>query len=156
MGELITIDIQDLDIREGTIRIHGKGDRERIVFLPDENLRSLLRIYLKARGAAFPLTERVIITPQGRAANTQYVRLLVRKAGEAAGIGQRITPHMLRHSTATHLLNSGVDIRHVQKLLGHQSITTTQIYTQVSTDMLKRVIAEGHPMRGMWEESMDN
>jgi len=151
VGELAGIEIQDMDIPEGTIRIHGKGDRERIVFLPDQNLRNLLWIYLKTRKAASPLTERIIITTQGRAADTQHVRTLVRKAGEAAGIERRITPHMLRHSTATHLLNSGVDIRHVQKLLGHQSITTTQIYTQVSTDMLKRVITEGHPMRGMWE-----
>nr|VFJ54731.1 MAG: integrase/recombinase XerD [Candidatus Kentron sp. DK] len=152
VGELTAIEVQDMDIREGTIRIHGKGDRERMVFLPDQNLRNLLGIYLKARRAVLPSTERLIVTPQGRAADTQYVRTLVRKAGEAAGIGQRITPHMLRHSTATHLLNAGVDIRHVQKLLGHQSITTTQIYTQVSTDMLRRVIAKGHPMRGMWEE----
>jgi len=146
VAELTAIRLKDLNLGEGSLKIHGKGDRERMVFLPDAATVRLVRAYIRARAAAPLKTDHLIVTTRGTAATTQFVRVLVRKAGEAANIPRRITPHMLRHSTATHLLDSGVDIRHVQKLLGHQSITTTQIYTQVSDSMLKKAIFRGHPM----------
>ena len=147
VSELAAIEIKDIDLSDHSIRIHGKGDRERLVYLPDARTHDLLQGYLTARGAKAPNTTHFLVNTQGKATNPQYLRLLVRRAGEAAKIERRITPHMLRHSTATHLLNEGADIRHVQRLLGHQSITTTQIYTQVSDRMLKSVICRSHPIR---------
>jgi integrase/recombinase XerD len=149
VGELVSLGIHDMDLQEGSIRIHGKGDRERIVFLPYPETRELIRTYLKLRAKRHPTNESLLIIPKGRAADSQYIRQLVSKAGENAGLNRRITPHMLRHTTATELLNNGVDIRFVQKLLGHQSITTTQIYTQVTDVALRRAITKGHPMRGL-------
>lgn len=146
VAELVSIRIEDIDLSEGTIRIHGKGDRERLVFLPGHSLCKLLGIYIQVRQKIAINNDYLIITSRGSKANTQYARLLVRDAGESARLTRRITPHMLRHSTATHLLNSGIDIRFVQRLLGHQSITTTQIYTQVSDTMLKQVLIKKHPM----------
>lgn len=147
VGELAAIQLKDIDLAAQSIKIHGKGDRERLVFLPSKDLLKILTNYIELRKALFISNPALLLTKQYKAADTQYIRLLVRRAGEQANIDRRITPHMLRHSTATHLLNNGVDIRFVQKLLGHQSITTTQIYTQVGDAMLKQVVCDGHPMR---------
>ena len=145
VGELAAIELNDINTLEKTIRIHGKGDRERLVFLPGEELANLLNSYLSARKQIIN-NKQLINTTRNASADTQYIRLLIRRTGETAKLNRRITPHMLRHSTATHLLNSGIDIRFVQRLLGHQSITTTQIYTQVGDAMLKQIVCEGHPM----------
>ncbi|MGB0711977.1 MAG: tyrosine-type recombinase/integrase [Gammaproteobacteria bacterium] len=147
IGELASVSLPDIDLNEACIRIHGKGDRERIVYLPDSRIRDLVRAYMSTRHTREPGHDGLLITTRGRAADTQYLRLLVRRAGEAARLERRITPHMLRHSAATHLLSAGADIRYVQRLLGHQSITTTQIYTQVSDQMLKKVVCKTHPIR---------
>jgi len=146
VGELVSIEINDVSAEDKKIKIKGKGDRERVVFLPDQQLINLISTYESARNHFQPQTQILLINTRGTALNTQVVRLHVRNAGETANLDRRITPHMLRHSAATHLLDSGVDIRHVQKLLGHQSITTTQIYTHVSDTQLKEVICKSHPM----------
>ncbi|MCP5352578.1 MAG: tyrosine-type recombinase/integrase [Chromatiales bacterium] len=147
VSELTNIELDRLHLDEGVIHIVGKGDRERQVFITDQRLDERLRTYLRARRQLHPDHGFLITTPHSHPASTQYVRALVREAGERAHITRRITPHMLRHSAATKLLEAGVDIRFVQRLLGHQSITTTQIYTQVSNENLKRVIRKGHPLR---------
>ncbi len=147
VGELVSLKILDMDLQEGSIRIHGKGDRERVVFLPYPETRELIRAYLKLRVKRLPTGDSLLIIPLGRPADSQHIRKLICKAGENAGLNRRITPHMLRHTTATELLNNGVDIRFVQKLLGHQSITTTQIYTQVTDVALRKAITRGHPMK---------
>lgn len=146
VGELVGIKIDDISLEDRTVRIKGKGDRERLVFLPDQHLVALIKIYKSARKRFNPNTKILLINTRGGSLETQLVRLQIRRIGELAKLTRRITPHMLRHSTATHLLDSGVDIRHVQKLLGHQSITTTQLYTHVSDTKLKSVICKSHPM----------
>ncbi len=146
VGELAAITLEDIDLQSQTIKIHGKGDRERLVFLPNSQLSEQIASYLYARECFSSNCKYLIITTRGTRADTQYIRILIRIAGEEANITRRITPHMLRHSTATHLLNSGIDIRFVQKLLGHQSITTTQIYTQVGDAILKQVVCDSHPI----------
>jgi len=150
VGELVNIKINDIAVEDKTIKINGKGDRERMVFLPDQQLIALINIYKSTRKNFYPNTQIMLINTRGGALNTQMARLLIRRIGEQAKLKRRITPHMLRHSAATHLLDSGVDIRHVQKLLGHQSITTTQIYTHVSDAHLKSVICKSHPIGGLW------
>lgn len=152
VGELTQVSISDIDLDEATVRIKGKGNRERQVFLPDEKIRTLIGIYINTRSQFSPSTSILLINTRGTAASTQLIRLLMRKAGEQARLTRRTTPHMMRHSTATHLLNAGVDIRHVQRLLGHQSIMTTQIYTHVSDDQLKQVICKTHPINEIMEK----
>lgn len=148
VGELVSIQIPNINLGEAAIKINGKGNRERIVFLPDNELTTLLSTYLKLRSHYNPDHSTLLINSRSTPATTQLIRLTLRKTAKQANL-KRITPHMLRHSAATHLLNAGVDIRHVQKLLGHQSITTTQIYTHVSDAQLKSVIRKSHPMGGL-------
>lgn len=146
VGELVSIKEPDINLDEGTIKILGKGNRERQVFLPDKQICTLIKAYSNIRSAYTPITDILLINTRGGAVSTQLIRLYIRKAGEQANLEQRITPHMLRHSTATHLLIAGLDIRYVQHLLGHQSIITTQIYTHIGNAELKSKICEKHPL----------
>nr|VFJ92457.1 MAG: integrase/recombinase XerD [Candidatus Kentron sp. LFY] len=140
VGELVKIQLEDLNLEEGTIYIHGKGNRERVVFLPDRLLVRLLRDYLGHRTSLSPDHPHVLVNTRGAPATPQFIRQLVTRTGENAKLARRVTPHMLRHTCATHLLDAGVDMRYVQKLLGHQSITTTEIYTHVDKSRLKELI----------------
>lgn len=147
VGELTAVRLPDLRAEDGTIRIFGKGARERRVFVAEPEIKRLLRLYLKQRQRRAPATDHLLVTPQGQALTPQAVRLRLRRAGAAAGLERRITPHMLRHTAATQLLEAGVDIRFVQKLLGHHSIATTQIYTQVSDASLQKVMRRARHLR---------
>nr|VFK56551.1 MAG: integrase/recombinase XerD [Candidatus Kentron sp. TUN]VFK62894.1 MAG: integrase/recombinase XerD [Candidatus Kentron sp. TUN] len=140
VGELVKIELDDLNLKEGMIYIHGKGDRERVVFLPDRLLTHLLRDYLSHRASLSPNHARLLVNIRGTPASPQFIRRLVIQTGENTKLTRRITPHMLRHTCATHLLDAGMDMRYVQKLLGHQSITTTEVYTHVSEGKLKELI----------------
>lgn len=140
VGELAAVCLGDVDVTDGVVTVNGKGSRQRRVFLSDEDVKRLVTAYLTARTALRPRGESLIVTPRGTAATTQFLRKLVVEAGEAAALTRRVTPHMLRHTAATHLLEAGVDIRFVQRLLGHQSISTTEGYTRVSDGSLKATI----------------
>jgi integrase/recombinase XerD len=139
VGELAAVTLADVDLIEGVIVVNGKGSRQRRVFLPDDSVTRLTETYLKARADHGPQSPSFMVTPRAHPATTQFLRELVTETSEQAGL-RRITPHMLRHTTATHLLEAGVDIRFVQKLLGHHSITTTEGYTRVSDTSLKEKI----------------
>lgn len=142
VGELATVRLTDIAAEAGVITVTGKGNRQRRVFLPSESLLRLLRCYLAARAARQPAHDAFILSPGGGQPTTHHLRMMVRGAAEAAGLERRITPHMLRHTAATHLLEAGVDIRFVQRLLGHQSISTTEGYTCVTDEALREVIWE--------------
>ena len=159
VGELVSITLQRLDLEEGVIAIIGKGDRERRVFVADSALRRLLAAYLEARarlgtGAAGAVgaaaTEPLLVNSRGRPASTQLIRKLLARLATGAGLARHVTPHMLRHSAATHLLEAGVDIRYVQRLLGHHSIATTELYTQVSDGSLKSAITAAGARERVW------
>ena len=137
-----------VDVEDGTITIVGKGNRQRRVFVPDE-LKSLLRDYRAARERCAAAAETFLVNSRGAAASPQMIRRLVRIHGERCAVRNRVTPHMFRHSVATYLLEEGVDIRYVQRLLGHRSISTTEIYTHVADAALKVRITEKHPRRGI-------
>ena len=137
-----------VDVEDGTITIIGKGNRQRRVFVPDE-LKSLLRDYRTARDRAPSSAETFLVNSRGEAASPQMIRRLVRLHGERSSVRDRVTPHMFRHSVATYLLEEGVDIRYVQRLLGHRSISTTEIYTHVADAALKVKVTERHPRRGI-------
>ncbi|MGN6182665.1 MAG: tyrosine-type recombinase/integrase [Thermoanaerobaculia bacterium] len=137
-----------VDVEDGTITIIGKGNRQRRVFIPDE-LKSLLSDYRIARDRVATSADTFIVNSRGEAGSPQMIRRLIRIHGERSEVRDRITPHMFRHSVATYLLEEGVDIRYVQRLLGHRSISTTEIYTHVADAALKVKVTEKHPRRGI-------
>ena len=140
VGEACSIRLRDIDLEGRTIRIMGKGSRERHVFLIDSQLLKLVRRYLKARASLSPPTDHLLVTTRGTQASTDYIRRKLHEVAKAAKVGRTVTPHMLRHTAATQLLECGVDIRFVQRLLGHSSIATTEIYTHVSDVALRAAI----------------
>jgi site-specific recombinase XerD len=148
VSELASLLDAAVDVDDGTITIIGKGNRQRRVFVPDE-LKSLLRDYRAARDRCASSADTFLVNSRGEAASPQMIRRLVRVHGERSAVRDRVTPHMFRHSVATYLLEEGVDIRYVQRLLGHRSISTTEIYTHVADAALKVKVTEKHPRRGI-------
>lgn len=147
VSELASMLDAAVDVDDGTITIVGKGNRQRRVFLP-EDLKSLVCDYRAARDRCAS-ADTFLVNSRGEAASPQMIRRLVRIHGERSDVRDRVTPHMFRHSVATYLLEEGVDIRYVQRLLGHRSISTTEIYTQVADAALKLRITEKHPRKGI-------
>jgi integrase/recombinase XerD len=153
ISELVGLSLGDLDVDGGSLRAFGKGAKERIVPLVGM-AREAMRDWLAAsgRGALEPErwarrgdAEAVFLNARGGRLSRQGAWGIVRRHGEAVGIGDKLSPHVLRHSCATHLLDHGADIRVVQELLGHASISTTQVYTMVSTERLRAAWAAAHP-----------
>lgn len=147
--ELVNLNDTDLDIRGGTIRVRGKGRRERLGIV-GSHAQSALRAWLAARPkAALPGGGRAIqplfTNKFGTRLSVRGVARLLEKHLATAGLAGRASPHTLRHSFATHLLDAGADIRSVQELLGHKSLVTTQIYTHVTTARLLEAFDRAHP-----------
>ena len=147
VAELCDIRLCDVDLENGTILIHGKGNRERIVYIIDKNLRVKFEKYYKKRHEILIDAENFFITKRYTPASPDFIRRNLHQLVKRANIKKRVTPHMIRHSAATHLLEAGVDIRYVQKLLGHSSISTTEIYTHVSNASLQAVLTKANPRR---------
>jgi len=145
VSELCGIRLTDLNLEDGIIRIHGKGNRERFVYLVDSGVQALLRRYLRGRNGSPRDHDILLLTSRGTSATPDFIRRNLHTLVGKTRINKRVTPHMLRHSAATHLLEAGVDIRFVQRLLGHSSISTTEIYTHVSDVSLHALLAERNP-----------
>ena len=151
ISELVGLDRRDLDLDDGLIRVLGKGSKERIVPV-GRSARDALGVYL-AQGRPQLVRpnrsagdgEAVVLNVRGGRLSRQSCWKMVRTAGERAGLTGRLSPHVLRHSCATHMLERGADIRVVQELLGHASISTTQVYTKVSPERLRAVYEAAHP-----------
>jgi len=141
----ITKDRLDLDLRY--VRVVGKGNRERIVPVGKAAVKAVRRYLAEAREVLLRgrTSDRVFVTRLGAPLRREDLWTIVRKHALAAGIRKKVSPHTLRHSFATHLLAGGADVRHVQEMLGHASVRTTQIYTHVETERLRRVHREFHP-----------
>lgn len=137
VSELLGLRRQDVDLEEGWIKVLGKGKKERIVPVGGK-ARQALRIYEEQNGKSEPKGHLFNLTPRS-------VQRMIRKYVLKAGIAKRVTPHTLRHSYATHLLESGADLRGIQELLGHSSLSTTQKYTHVSLKQLMEVYDKSHP-----------
>lgn len=144
VGELVQIELQNVFINERKIKIFGKGSRERYVFLSDKELSQLLNHYIKQRLITEPTSDHLLVNSRGKSASTQFIRKLIKNIANSAHTQTHVTPHMLRHSAACELLNSGLDIRFVQRLLGHSSISTTEIYTHVTDNTLQLKIEEAN------------
>ncbi|MBM3450491.1 MAG: site-specific tyrosine recombinase XerD [Armatimonadetes bacterium] len=152
VSELVGLDVADVDLSMEIARARGKGSKERVVPMGSHAVRALLRYLREARpviargGAAESL---FLHEPRGRRGarrmSRQEIWSVLRRHARAAGIDRPVSPHMLRHSFATHLLEGGADLRAVQEMLGHASIATTQIYTHVARDRIQQVYDSAHP-----------
>lgn len=140
VSELVTFRTADLDVPSRTIQVMGKGRRERLVYLTNDLVTRMASAYLTTRDHLGITHDRFFFNRANNPLSTSSMRARLVKAGEAAGLRRRVTPHMLRHSAATQLIESGVDIRFVQRLLGHASLTTTEIYTHVSDGALRNAV----------------
>ena len=147
VGELVSLNIEDFDLNGGMVRVLGKGNKERLVPFGSKAAAALDRWLEGARPlrAKSSEAEAVFLNLRGgRLTDRSVRRILDRRISEAA-IRGHVSPHALRHSFATHLLGAGADLRSIQELLGHSSLSTTQRYTHVSTDALMRVYDKAHP-----------
>ena len=148
MADTVALDVLDLDLDEATALVTGKGSKQRLVPLGTPAV-SALRAYLGRRlelKGDRPDPGAVFLSSRGRRLTRQSVWQMVRKHAERAGIPkERVSPHVLRHSVATHMVEGGADLRTVQEILGHASISTTQVYTRVSPRHLYEVFVEAHP-----------
>lgn len=149
VSELASVDLRDVVAEEGLIQVRGKGNRERRVYLSGTEAKRCLAEYLKARRRLVCDATRLMVTQEGFPIGPQTIRRRLISLARRAGIERRVTPHMLRHTAATQLVEAGVDIRFVQKLLGHASIATTQIYTQVSDSSLRSTLEKANTLRRM-------
>ena len=156
VSELVELDMADIDLQEGVLRVKGKGRKDRLTPIGSQAIAAVQK-YFEMRKAdprlVSKVTGRVFLNKHGESLSTRSVRRKLDKYLVTAGLDPGISPHTLRHSFATHLLNNGADLRSVQELLGHQSLSTTQIYTHLSTNRLKEVYDAAHPRAAVRPEA---
>jgi integrase/recombinase XerD len=147
VSELITLQLSQLNLRQGVVRVIGKGDKERLVPLGEEAIEWLERYLSDSRPHLIKNkpSDSLFTTRRGGSMTRQAFWYIIKRYANTAEIKQDLSPHTLRHSFATHLLNNGADLRVVQMLLGHSDLSTTQIYTHVATERLKDVHEQHHP-----------
>jgi integrase/recombinase XerC len=151
VSELVGINIDDLDCKEGWIMIMGKGRKQRMAPMGAKCKRAIAAYLDKGRPVLLSRssqnTPALFLNKSGGRLTARSIRNILNKYVEQLAIHQKVTPHTLRHTFATHLLNNGADLRSVQELLGHVKLSTTQIYTHVTKDRLKTIHEENHPRR---------
>ena len=147
VSELVSLDIDDVDIDESFVRCMGKGSKERIIPVHDEAVEAVKEYLEDGRPSlAGPAAGRALfVSRKGGRLTRQALWLILKGRAQSAGIERKITPHTLRHSFATHLLIGGAPLRHVQELLGHASITTTQVYTHLTSEHVRTQYESSHP-----------
>ena len=149
VGEVASLDVRDVDLHRGDVRVLGKGAKERVVPLPAQT-RASLAAYLDSRRAPGLLAEPLFLARRprrdgARRLGVRDIRRILKRRASRAGLVDRVHPHRLRHSYATHLLDMGADLREIQELLGHVSLSTTEKYTAVSAERLMEVYDNAHP-----------
>jgi integrase/recombinase XerD len=148
ISEAVGLAVDDLDLESGSVRLTGKGAKQRVVPVGSYARRAVEGYLVRGRPALVGAgrgSSALFLNARGRALTRQGAWGLLRSVAQRAGLGESLSPHTLRHSFATHLLDGGADVRVVQELLGHASVTTTQIYTLVTVDRLREVYAAAHP-----------
>jgi len=147
VSELISLKTDDVNLKTGFVRCIGKGSKQRVVPIGEIAARLIEQYIDRSRGrlAKGERSEYLFLSNLGRPMSRVRFWMIVKKHGRAAGIRKPITPHTLRHSFATHLLERGADLRSIQEMLGHASIATTEVYTHVTRDHLREVYREAHP-----------
>ena len=146
-SELVSLSELMVNLEEREVRVLGKGNKERITFF-SENARKWYEKYISAKRNEYKnyTPNIVFVNSRGERITTRSLRRLIADYAEKAGINKEVTPHVFRHSFATTLLNNKVDIRYLQELLGHSSISTTQVYTHVSKALLREIYIKAHPL----------
>lgn len=142
VGELVALQLRHVDLPSRTILVLGKGQRERYVYLSNEWIVNLIREYVGDRFVDEDPSDPLIVNRSGRPLTTAALRGRLLRTASELGMTKPLTPHMLRHTAATQLIESGVDIRFVQRLLGHASLTTTEIYTHVADKSLRHAVTQ--------------
>ena len=147
VSELVSLKVQDINLQAGYLMTIGKGGKERVVPIGESARRSLESYISKSRatGNGRGVSRYIFVSRLGDGMSRQAFWNLIKKRAVEAGIQKNISPHTLRHSFATHLLENGADLRSVQLMLGHADLSTTQIYTHITRERLKRLHAEHHP-----------
>jgi integrase/recombinase XerD len=149
ISEAVGLDVDDLDLDEGTVLLRGKGSKERMVPVGSFAQDAVNAYLVRARPELVPTSSTsggaLFLNARGGRLSRQSAWAVLARAAERAGVTRDVSPHTLRHSFATHLLDGGADVRVVQELLGHASVTTTQVYTLVTVDNLREVFATSHP-----------
>ncbi|WP_241901642.1 site-specific tyrosine recombinase XerD [Nocardioides houyundeii] len=148
ISEAVGLDVDDLDLEEGTVLLRGKGSKERLVPVGSYAVEAVQTYLTRARPGLVAQgrgTPAVFLNSRGGRLSRQSAWAVLAKAADRAGVTRDVSPHTLRHSFATHLIDGGADVRVVQELLGHASVTTTQVYTLVTVDNLREVFATAHP-----------
>lgn len=148
VSELVNLTLSRYNPKEAYLRVIGKGNKERLVPIGRSAMKSL-KYYLEYSRVHFPVVKNhedfIFLNQRGRQLSRVYVFTMIKKLAEMAGIKKNISPHTFRHSFATHLVEGGADLRAVQELLGHKSITTTEIYTHLSKEFLRETVENFHP-----------
>lgn len=147
VSELCNLQKNSIDLRTGIVKIYGKGSKERIIHVCDNEVKKQIKEYVDLFDIYLFQSDYFFINRLGNKLSEQSVRLMIQKYQKLSGVSKYITPHMFRHSFATLLLEEGVDIRYIQHMLGHSSISTTQIYTQVNMKQQKKILNTKHPRR---------
>jgi integrase/recombinase XerD len=148
ISEAVGLDVDEIDMESGTVRLVGKGSKERAVPIGSYAREAVSAYLVRGRPALAehgPGLPALFLNARGGRLSRQSAWTVLRAAAERAGVRRVVSPHTLRHSFATHLLDGGADVRVVQELLGHASVTTTQVYTLVTVDRLREVYATSHP-----------
>lgn len=146
VSELINIRLKDISVSNNSIRLFGKGSKERDVFY-GSYLEKKLNAYLKVRKEMLKgkSHDYLFLNTKGNKIGDRDIRAMIEKMAKKSGILKQVSPHVLRHTFATHMLDSGADLKTVQELLGHSNLATTQIYTHISNEQLRRVYLNTHP-----------
>lgn len=143
-SEIVGVDLGDLDLKSGRLVVLGKGNKERVVLFGGACLVALLE-YVRGERTAAVGSDALFTNSDGGRLTTRTLQNVVRRWAVQVGLPEDVSPHTLRHSFATHLLDGGADLKSVQQLLGHENLATTQIYTHVSIDRLRDSVAKAHP-----------
>jgi integrase/recombinase XerC len=144
VSELVGIDLNDIDLKNLTVKVMGKGGKERIVPVGSKAAEALNK-YLRERLDMNPTGDHLFVNTRGDRLNVRSVDRVIRKYAALAGIPKNVSPHVLRHTFATHLLGGGADLRAIQEMLGHKSLSTTQRYTHTSIEKLMEIYDKTHP-----------
>ena len=146
VGEIITIKLKDISFSNNSIIIKGKGNKERIVYFGSKCL-NLINLYLKNSYNKININnlEYLFLSKTGKKLNDREIRKIVDDAAIIANIEMKVSPHVLRHTFATHMLNEGADLRSVQELLGHENLSTTQVYTHLTNERIRNIYLNAHP-----------
>jgi integrase/recombinase XerC len=143
-SETVGVDLHHIDFKDRSLRVHGKGNKQRVTLF-GQACAEAIQQYVSAERVPPKTGDALFTNAQGRRITTRTVQNVVKRWARRAGLPPDVSPHTLRHSFATHLLDGGADLKSVQQLLGHESLATTQIYTHLSIERLRKTVEEAHP-----------